>query len=98
MNKVCHFVFWVVSATLVCATPAAANNGRHSGRRHRSAKFVSKSSGAGTVPVLTIDSATDTDASAHPNSSNGGVLHERANDVGGEHGEAGRANATHGNH
>ncbi len=106
MSKVYRLILGAVSASLLlCAMPAWAGHGHHFGSGHHgSGNNLSKATGASKDTSSTIDTddigGADTDASAHPSGNKGGATRglQRANEVAGEHGEAGRTNAAHHGH
>ncbi len=101
MRKICQSLFAVFCGALFCVTPARAGKGDHFGPRTDVAKYVSKRSSAGTIPVLTIDSDDGANADASVHLSNKGAVNrglQGANGVADEHGETGRTNTSHRGH
>jgi len=94
------------ASLLLCAMPAWAGHGRgHFGKGHHNSGTRTQDVGRGQSKSSVTDgddtSGTATDASEHPGSNKGGAVRglDRANEVAGEHGESGRANAAgHGLH
>lgn len=106
MVKSFRSIFLAACASLLLAAmPAWAGHGSalHGKGHHNCFSATTRTHGQSAHSVTDADSTggTDTDASTHPDSNQGGELRglDRANQVAVEHGEQGRTNAAyHGKH